>query len=66
MKLLWWEQIGQQTSMKMLPQELEKGEAQFRRFLEDQDQAFQIALADAVRKGLENTPKCPSLDEILG
>jgi hypothetical protein len=50
----------------MLPQEFEKGEAQFRRFLEDQDFAFQIALADAVRRGLENTPKCPSLDEILG
>jgi hypothetical protein len=63
-----WEQVGQQLGrpMKMLPQELEKGEAQFRRFLEDQDMAFQIALADAVRKGLENTPKCPSLDKILG
>jgi hypothetical protein len=52
--------------VKMLPQELEKGDVQLRRFLEDQDMAFQIALADAVRKGLENPPKCPSLDEILG
>ena len=51
--------------MKMMPQELEKGDVQFRKFIEDQDFAFQLALADAVRRGLENTPKCPSLDEIL-
>jgi hypothetical protein len=45
--------------------ELTDDDHRIKNFYRDQDFSFQIALADAVRKGLENTPKCPSLDEIL-
>jgi hypothetical protein len=50
--------------MKMLPQELEKSGLQVKRFYEEQDFKFQLALADAVARGLESTPKCPSLNKI--
>jgi hypothetical protein len=40
-------------------QELEKIDLQHRRACEEQDFKFQLALFDAVSKGLEHTPKCP-------
>jgi hypothetical protein len=43
----------------MLPQELEKTDLQIKRYYEEQDFRFQLALFDAVSKGLEVTPKCP-------